>query len=78
MDEELSSEDLARMVSVKDGHIVIDVEFEYNIELSRASSYADIVAWVQHLAEKTWMPAAVLGRFVSVACHEAGLKIPNP
>jgi hypothetical protein len=68
---------LQKQVSVKEGHIVINVTYEYNIALDTCQSYKNILSWVLHLTEKTWMTTEVLERFIRVACHEAGLETPT-
>jgi len=83
MTDEHSVDDLMRdplqgVVTVKEGHIVINVSYEYNIELARVRTAAHILAWVQHLGEKTWMTIPVLRRFIYVACREANVELPNP
>jgi hypothetical protein len=70
-------ERLQRQVSVKEGHIVVNVEFEYNIDLRRCQTHEQILAWAYHLCEKTWMTTEVMRRFVLVACQENGLEIPR-
>lgn len=67
------------LVSVKEGHIVIDLDEligtggDYNIPLDKCSTPTEIIGWVKHLSEKTWMTNDVMGRFVSVACAENGI-----
>jgi hypothetical protein len=68
-------EELSEIVSVKEGHVVINVGYEYNISLDTIKNHADILRWTHHLCEKTWMTVRVLERFIEVASHEAGLKI---
>ncbi|WP_158755343.1 hypothetical protein [Dyella sp. S184] len=70
-------EELAKTVLVKDGHIVINVHNEYNIALSSCNTHEKILGWVFHLTEKTWISRDVLRRFILVACHENGLKVPH-
>jgi len=71
------AEYLARVVSVREDHIVVNVSFEYNIPLVRCSSYAEILGWVNHLTEKTWMSTEVLRRFIVVACNANKLDVPH-
>lgn len=70
--------DLAKMVYVEDGHIVIKVNYEYNIALGRCDTHAKIVAWVLHLSQKTWMTQDVLIRFIRLAMQQHGLTAPMP
>lgn len=71
-------EELQKMVYVEEGHIVINVHYEYNIELGRCDTHAKIVAWAIHLTEKTWMTQEVLRRFMHLAMAEHGLEAPMP
>jgi hypothetical protein len=68
-------ETLDKQVYVEEGHIVINVEYEYNIELGRCDTYEKILAWVMHLSVKTWMTQKITRRFVNVALREAKLAI---
>ncbi len=70
-------EELARIVTVKDGHIVVYVNYEYNIPISHCDTHAKILGWAHHLTEKTWMSTAILRYFIQVACRESGLALPN-
>jgi len=67
--------ELARIVSIKEGHIVINMGFEYNISLKTISSEKDVLKWAHHLCEKTWLTIPVLRRFIEVAMSETGLKL---
>lgn len=68
---------LQKQVSVSDGHIVINVSYEYNIELSRCNTPAKLLHWIWHLTEKTWMTNDVMRRFIEVACRENNIKMEN-
>ncbi|MDT7044216.1 hypothetical protein [Candidatus Nitronereus thalassa] len=68
-------EELERIVSIKDDHIVINVCYEYNISLSDCRTHQQILSWVHHLCEKTWMAPEVLEKFIEVACRANGLEL---
>jgi len=70
-------EKLRQQVSIKEGHIVINVEFEYNIALSRCDTAEKLLYWIWHLTEKTWMTNDVMRRFIEIACRENGIKMEN-
>ena len=70
-------EKLNKQVSVEDNHIVINVTYEYNIELSRCDTAEKLLHWVWHLTEKTWMMNDVLRRFIEVACRENKISMEN-
>lgn len=69
---------LSKAVYVSDGCITINVEYEYEIELSRCDSLEKILSWVAHLCEKTWMNTEILERFIQIAAQTHGLELPNP
>lgn len=71
------NEELNRIISIKDAHIVINVAYEYNIPLNRCRTLPDILSWTFHLTEKSWMTTEVLRHFMVVACAENKLEIPN-
>lgn len=61
-------ERLRKQVYLADGHVVINVEYEYNIPLSACDTAEKILHWVWHLTEKTWMTNEVMRRFIEVVC----------
>lgn len=70
-------ETLQKQVFLADGHIVINVSYEYNIELSRCNTPEKLLHWVWHLTEKTWMTNDVMRRFIEVACRENNIEMEN-
>lgn len=74
-------EKMERIVCVKEGHIVIDLfelcdaPSEYNIPLQKCTTSTQILGWVQHLSEKTWLTNDVLRRFVTLATATAGIDL---
>ena len=60
---------------IKDGFIVFNVDYEYNINLSRCDTPAKILGWVQHLCEKTWITRELIERFISLATRHNKIKI---
>lgn len=71
--------DLEKMVYVEEGHVVINVHYEYNIACDRCDTPEKILAWCVHLCEKTWMTPEVIRRFVQVAYNANGLgTAPTP
>lgn len=70
-------EELARIVTVKDGVITINVAYEYHISLDRCRDFGEILNWVVHLTEKSWMTTDILRYFIKVACTQNDLEIPN-
>lgn len=72
---EIKSED--KQIEVKEDHIVINVVYEYNIPLNRCRNYTEILGWVLHLSEKTWVTSKLLRRFIHVALKANELKVPQ-
>jgi len=68
-------EELERIVSIQDDQIVINVCYEYNISLSGCKTHDQVLSWVNHLCDKTWMTPEVLQRFIEVACRANGLML---
>ncbi len=66
---------LNKQVFFADDHIVINVEYEYNIALSRCNTESKILSWVHHLTEKTWMTNEVMERFIEMACEAHNLTL---
>lgn len=69
---------LQKQVRVEEGHIVIDVDYEYNIALNRCDTLEKILGWATHLCEKNWMTTDIMERFIRVAAGHHKLEIPNP
>ena len=69
--------ELAKMVYITEGHVVINVHYEYNIPLDACRTYESIVGWILQLSEKTWMTTELTRRFIYIVCRENGLKIPH-
>lgn len=65
---------LSEQVQVIDGCIVINIEYECPIPLNTCSTYQQILHWVWHLAEKTWMTQIVTRRFIEIACQHHNLE----
>lgn len=70
--------ELNKMVYIEEGHIVINVHYEYNVPLDRCDTHEKILAWALHLTEKTWMTMDVLERFIRLAMAQHGLEAPMP
>ena len=64
-------------VSVDDTHIVINVEYPYEISISDCDSRDKILGWMVHLCEKTWITPSVLREFAYKAASAAGVELPH-
>jgi hypothetical protein len=58
--------------------IVINLAYPYEIDLDRIKNETDLLIWVNHLCEKTWMTAEVLSDFMEKVAEIKGLKIYDP
>lgn len=58
---------LAEQVKIVDGHIVINIDYEYNISLDSCRTADAVLEWVHHLTKKTWMTNDVMERFIFIA-----------
>ncbi len=67
---------LDKQVYVKEGTIIVDVEYEYEIDFKDCRDYRQILRWVLQLSDKTWITAPVLERFILTALDESNLKHP--
>lgn len=42
---------------------------EYTIELNRINTKGEIVSWVHHLSEKSWVTTLMIGDFIKKVCE---------
>lgn len=68
---------LAKQVRVEDGHIIINVEYDYEIPVADCDTEPKLLGWILQLLEKTWMTKEVLERFIHVAARQSNLKIQH-
>lgn len=61
-------------VSIKEDHIVVDVEYEYNIPIRDCDTAEKIINWARQLADKTWMTNDAMRDFLDIACDLAEIK----
>ncbi|QDO82405.1 hypothetical protein FM037_03045 [Shewanella psychropiezotolerans] len=66
---------VAKQVFIEDGHIVINVCYEYNIPISDCNTPERIRSWVKQLSEKTWMTNKVMEQFIQIACDQSNVKL---
>jgi len=72
-----NEEVLNQQVSIKNGFIVINVSYEYKIDLSRCDTAERLLHWIWHLTEKTWMTNDVMRRFIEITCRENSIEMEN-
>jgi len=66
--------ELNKLCWIEDGWIRFSIVYEYDIELSRISTYQKLVWWTRHLAGKPWMTLPVLRHFIRLVCEHHGLE----
>ena len=70
-------EKMKKRMHVEEGCIVITITNEYNIPLTRCKTLDEILAWVFHLSEKTWIEREDLRYFIRLACNENNIDVPS-
>lgn len=70
---------LDRYVRKDDGNIIVEIVNcgEITIPLTKRDSHMKILAWTNHLARNREISCPVLLRFISLACSEPGLALPD-
>ncbi len=81
--EQLHKEYMIKMdkiftIDKKEGLLVINVEYPYCIELSRLKSKKDVLAWVAHICEKTWVDTDIIWEFIDRIFKHRKWKMDNP
>lgn len=46
------------------GCIILNIAYPYEIELERIKDSNDLIHWIHHLCEKTWMDTDYLSEFI--------------
>lgn len=68
-------EKMQKIVYIADDQYVINVKYEYNIPRSKCSTKEELLDWVAHLTEKTWMTVEVMRYFMQVVSADRELKL---
>ncbi|CAI0873051.1 hypothetical protein [Serratia grimesii] len=58
---------LAEQVKIADGNIVFNVAGEYKVPMHSCRTHEEVLDWVEHLADKTWMNNKIMLRFIMFA-----------
>ncbi|AZS56761.1 hypothetical protein [Pectobacterium parmentieri] len=71
---------LSEIVTVDDTHILINIpgehiDGEYSIALVSCSTAEQLVGWIFHLTEKSWITNDILRRFIKEASANAGIDL---
>lgn len=59
-------EEMAKKLYIADDNYVINIRYEYNIPRSECSTIPELLHWVHHITEKTWMEIPVLRKFIEL------------
>jgi len=62
------------LIRIDNGYIVLD---KYDISLTRIQTPADLIHWICHLSDKSWVTIPILKRFICLVCEEQNLNIPG-
>lgn len=60
---------LKKQAYIENDYIIINVEYEYRVQLNQCDTLEKILDWCLHLNQKSWMAPGLLERFVSLACE---------
>ena len=71
---EMMNTEFPKLVEVRFGEVGFP-ENNYWIELAEIKNYHDLVAWIHHLAGKTWVDGEMIAEFIEVVCEQKGWKI---
>jgi hypothetical protein len=66
----------AQRMYVKNGYIILNLAYEYAIDLRRCNTPEKILGWIEQLSGKTWMDARSLDEFAQLAFQQIGI-IPD-
>lgn len=69
-------EEMERLCHIDGDAIILDAQgSQYDVPLSKCSNYREILGWVSHLSQKSWIRPDVLHRFVNLAREHHGLPL---
>lgn len=70
--------DMPNHIAFVDEHFVIDYGgYDYNIEQSRVKTYPQLVEWILHLSDKSWMDSIRMRYFASLVAKHNNLPFPG-
>jgi hypothetical protein len=65
-----------RIVYVRSNNVLhLRLMYDYEVDLDRIKTPANLLNWVAHLAEKTWMSNDVIRRFIQAVAEIKGFNI---
>jgi hypothetical protein len=75
----ISGTDLMKMefpelVEVHDGEVFF-LDNDYSVDLAEIENFHDLLAWVHHLAQKTWVTGEMIAEFIEAVCAQKGWEI---
>lgn len=62
-------------VYIDDRYLVLNIEYEYLIELNRINTPTKAYQWIVHLLEKNWITREVLFKMVDVLQKHFGYNL---
>lgn len=66
---------LTEQVYIEKDYLILNIRYEYAIELRRLNTPQKIIGWVNHLKSKTWVNKEHLARFIFLAFGHIGIEI---
>ncbi|WP_444901340.1 hypothetical protein ACJJIG_17365 [Microbulbifer sp. SSSA007] len=78
MEDSSKEAEIYEKIKIDDDHLVLNFSYEYTIPLSELQSHTQVLSWVLHLSEKTWIEKDHLIAFIRAANKAAGLPELNP
>lgn len=65
-----------RIVYVRSNNVLhLRLKYDYEVDLDRIKTPANLLNWVAHLAEKTWMSSEAIRRFIQAVAEIKGFNI---
>jgi hypothetical protein len=55
--------------------VLLRFAYDYEVDLDRINSEADLLNWTLHLCGKTWMTVEHLGHFIETVAQIKGFKV---
>jgi hypothetical protein len=71
--DQQAQDPVSRQCVIEEDMIVFTSPARYEIRLDRCATAEQILSWVNHLAEKSWVTTPLLRRFIHLACLHAGI-----
>ena len=71
----VNQKELNKKVYIKKRCIILNIGYEYVIELNRCNTEAKLLHWIHHLLGKSWMTLEILENFIEKVAGYHNLDI---